>query len=177
MDGPWEWKGPALRKTGCAYGKFFRGKTGFISANWYPDFANYRRDGYDFDARYEDGLASYQDKTTYEIIEKYDSLLSKEIKRIGGFGKNGRKGFDGIMTRLQMQGYVITADFEYQKDKQGRTYGWGVARYATPERYFGALFTENVYRRTPEESKERILAHLQECFPAAEKEKLLKIMK
>ena len=22
-EGPWEWKGPVIRKTGCAYGKFF----------------------------------------------------------------------------------------------------------------------------------------------------------
>lgn len=175
VDGPWEWKGPVIRQTGSAYGKFFRGKAGFISAEWYPDFANYRRDGYDFDARYEDGLASYRDKTVYEIIEKWDSLLSKEWKRLGGFGKNGNKGFDGIVTRLQMQGYITTVDFEYQKDRFGRTYGWGVARYATPERRFGDKFSQQVYQSKPEQSKERILQHLEDLFPA-QKEKLLKMI-
>ncbi len=33
----------------------------------YPDLANYRKDGYDFDARYEDGVAAYQDKMVCEI--------------------------------------------------------------------------------------------------------------
>lgn len=27
-----------------------------ISPKWFPDFANFRRQGYDFDARYDDGL-------------------------------------------------------------------------------------------------------------------------
>ena len=57
-DGPWEWKGPVARSGRCVYGKFFGGRAGFISREWLPDFANFRRDGYDFDARYDDGLAS-----------------------------------------------------------------------------------------------------------------------
>lgn len=40
-DGPWEWKGPVIRSGGCVYGKFFHGKAGFISMDWFPDFANY----------------------------------------------------------------------------------------------------------------------------------------
>ena len=175
-DGPWEWKGPVIRHTGCAYGKLYRGKAGFISPQWYADFANYRRDGYDFDARYDDGLARYQDKTVYDVIEKYDSLLSKELKRLGGFGKNGRKGFDTIITRLQMQGYVTTVDFEYQQDRYGKIYGWGVARYATPEHHFGREFTDSVYCRTPEESKARIQRHLRDLLPDAAEKQILKIM-
>ena len=31
-DGPWEWKGPIAMGKTCAYGKFFQGKAGFISA-------------------------------------------------------------------------------------------------------------------------------------------------
>ncbi|MCM1023072.1 MAG: hypothetical protein NC395_03320 [Prevotella sp.] len=175
-DGPWEWKGPVIRETGCAYGKFFKKKAGFISAEWYPDFANYRRDSYDFDARYEDGLAPYADKTVYDIIAEHDSLLSKELKRLGGFGKNGRKGFETIITRLQMQGYVVTADFEYMRDKNGVPYGWGVARYAVPEKFFGNDFEKRVYLQTPEQSKEKIIEHLSELFKSVPKEKLLKII-
>ena len=66
-EGVWEWKGPVIRNTGCAYGKFFGNKAVFISMDWFPDFANYRRDGYDFDARFEDGLASYKDRTLYKL--------------------------------------------------------------------------------------------------------------
>lgn len=63
----WEWKGPVIKETGCAYGKFFEKKACYISKKWFPDFANYRRDGYDFDARYDDGLAPYKDKLLYDL--------------------------------------------------------------------------------------------------------------
>lgn len=173
QDGPWEWKGPVIRQTGCAYGKFFQNKAAFISRTWFSDFANWRRDGYDFDARYDDGLAKSADKYVFDLLDRQDSLLSKDLKRLGGFGKKGRKGFDTIITRLQMQGYVTTADFEYRLDKSGRVYGWSVARYATPERYFGAEFTDTVYRRKPEESKDRILAHLSALLPEIPKQEIL----
>lgn len=176
-EGPWEWKGPAVKESGCAYGKFFRNKAGFISREWYIDFANYRRDGYDFDARYEDGLASHRDKRAYDILEQHDSLLSKELKRLWSAAEGDRKGFDTIMTRLQMQGYITTVDFEYQRDKQGNAYGWGIARYAVSERHFGDMFRENVYNISPEKSKERIVRHLSALFPQTDEEQILKIIK
>ena len=45
--GPWEWKGPVARTGECVYGKFFRGRAGFISMEFFPIFANYRRGGYE----------------------------------------------------------------------------------------------------------------------------------
>ncbi|MDO4566468.1 MAG: hypothetical protein Q4B42_03980 [Oscillospiraceae bacterium] len=175
-DGPWEWKGPVIRGAGCAYGKLFRGKAGFISAEWYPDFANYRRKGYDFDARYDDGLAGYQEKEVYDLLAGNGSLLSKELKRLGGFHKHGKKDFDAIITRLQMQGYVVTEDFEYQRDKHGNTYGWGVARYTTPERRFGEQFINTVYLNEPQQSKERMVKHLSALLPDADEKQILKLL-
>lgn len=168
VDGPWEWKGPAIRESGCAYGKYFEGKAVFISRAWFPDFANFRRDGYDFDARYEDGLAGWADKFVYELLDGFDSLSSKELKRLGDFRKGGRKGFDSIITRLQMQGYVTTTDFRYAVDRSGQTYGWGIAQYAVPERHFGAAFSDLVYAREPEESCERIFRQIKSLFPETE---------
>lgn len=168
-DGPWEWKGPVIKETGCAYGKFFQGRAGFISAEWFPDFANYRRDGYDFDARYEDGLARRQDKMVYDILAGSPSLLSKEWRRLAGIPKRGE--FDSIVSRLQMQGYVTTIDFEYAKDRHGNSYGWGLARYAVPEEHFEDTFTGHVYDREPEESKKKIREYLRSMLPqAAEKQ-------
>lgn len=175
-DGAWEWKGPVIRQLGCAYGKFFANKAGFVSRAWFPDFANWRRDGYDFDARYDDGLARTADKYVFDLLDQHGSLLSKELKRLGGFGKEGRKGFDGIMTRLQMQCYVTTADFVYQTDRHGKPYGWGVARYAVPERFFGSDFADTIYSRTPEESKARMLAYLAGQFPNVPEKALLRLI-
>ena len=176
LDGPWEWKGPLICQSGGAYGKFFRGKAVFISPKWFPDFANYRRNGYDFDSRWEEGLAPQAEYQVWSTLQPLPSLLSFDLKSQSGFGKNGRKGFDGIITRLQMGGYIVTADFEYRKDKHGKTYGWGVARYATPEQHFGQAFTDAVYVRDPEESKERLFAHLRTLHPDAPEKILWKLI-
>ena len=175
-EGVWEWKGPAIRLSGCAYGKYFHNKAVFISREWFPDFANYRRDGYDFDARYEDGLASYAEKRIYDTLTAAGSLLSKELKRESGFVGEGKKGFDTALTRLQMKGYITTEDFEYSVDSRGNFYGWGVARYTTPEALFGPEFRECLYDRTPEESRERILEHLGKLLPRAEEERLHRLL-
>ena len=161
----WEWKGPVIRETGCAYGKFFEKKACFISPEWFPDFANYRHDGYDFDARYEDGLSNYRDKVLYELLDNSAPVISKRLKTLGNYKKGGNKGFDTIISRLQAQGYVIISDFVYMKDRFGNPYGWGVAEYSTPEHFMGESFTERVYDKSPEESYKKLLAHFCELFP------------
>lgn len=177
LDGPWEWKGPASKSGRCIYGKFFGGKAGYISKKWIPDFANLRRDGYDFDARCDDGLVYYKDKDLYEIISEHEIILSKELKLIGNYVKGGNKGFDTIITRLQMQSYVCVADFVYMLDKQGKPYGWGVAQYTTPEHFFGYDYITSAYKISPEESKQKILNHLQNLLPEATESQILKIIK
>ena len=177
LEGPWEWKGPVIRETGCAYGKFFEKKAAYISREWFGDFANYRRDGYDFDARFDDELASYQDKRLFELVDANTPVLSKKLKQLGNYKKGGNKGFDTVITRLQSQCYVIISDFVYMTDKKGRQYGWGVAEYSTPERFMGSDFTNHVYDRTPEESYERIFAYLRELLPQADEDAIRKILR
>ena len=53
---PWYWRKLLAESGRVAYGKFFDKKAGFISLDWLPYFINARRDGYDFDARWEDGV-------------------------------------------------------------------------------------------------------------------------
>jgi hypothetical protein len=173
----WDWKGPVIREAGCAYGKFFENKACFISRDWFPDFANYRRDGYDFDARFDDGLASLRDKELYELLESKAPILSRWLKADGNYRKGGKTGFETSITRLQAQGYVLISDFVYATDKSGKQYGWGIAEYSTPERFFGADFTDRVYQRTPEESYQRLLEHLKSLFPDTEEALLRKILK
>lgn len=177
VDGPWEWKGPVARSGKCVYGKFFNKKAGFVSLDWFPDFANYRRDGYDFDARYDDGLASRKDKGVYDTIAEKGSLLSKELKELCNYRKGGNKGFDTVITRLQMQTYVSIADFVYMQDKFGRTYGWGVAKYSTPEELFGYEVVTSAYQRDPQESKERLIEHLSRILPNTTESQILKFIK
>ena len=174
---PWEWKGPAARSGKCLYGKIFDKKAGFVSRDWIPDFANFRRDGYDFDARWDDGLASYKDKELYETIASEGRMLSKRLKEALNYRKGGNTGFETCITRLQMQSYVCIADFVYMQDKYGRPYGWGVAEYVTPEELLGYDFITSAYHRDPQESRERILRHLQSLLPNADGRQLEKIIK
>ena len=160
----------------CAYGKFFGKKAVYISKSWFPDFANYRRDGYDFDARYEDGLASHRDKVLYELIAENGPVLSKRLKAIGNYKKGGNKGFDTIITRLQTQGYVLISDFAYMVDKKGNEYGWGVAEYSTPEHFMGTSFTDKVYNRSPEESFEKVFEHFRQILPGADEDKIRRFL-
>lgn len=177
QDGPWEWKGPVAKSGECIYGKFFNGKAGFISKEWIPDFANYRRDGYDFDARYDDGLVLYKDKELFDTIEEHDVILSKDLKEIRNYRNGGNKGFDTVITRLQMQSYVCVADFVYMRNKFGKPYGWGVAQYTTPEYFFGYNYITSAYKIDPTESKRKIIEHLEKTLPNATEQQIYKIIK
>jgi hypothetical protein len=177
VDGPWEWKGPVARGGTCIYGKFFRNKAGFISLDWMPDFVNLRRDGYDYDARYDDGLAAKKDLDVYTVIAQRGPILSKQLKQDCNYRKGGNKGFDTVITRLQMQGYVVISDFIYMRDRMGIPYGWGVAKYATPEQLYGYDAVTAAYCRSPQESKERILTHLTALLPQATPEQLWHLMR
>ena len=173
----WDWKGPVIREAGCAYGKFFENRAAFISREWFPDFANLRRDGYDFDARYDEGLAAYRDRELYELLDANAPVTSQALKSEGNYRKGGKKGFDTVITRLQAQCYVVISGFTYARDRTGREYGWGVAEYSTPEKLFGADFTDRVYARSPEESRERVYKHLRALLPHAGEELVRRLLK
>lgn len=172
IEGAWEWKGPVIREMGCAYGKFFENKAVYVSREWFADLANYRRDGYDFDARYEDGLARRTDKFLYDLLSENAPVISKKLKRLGDYRKGGNKGFDTSMSRLQQQCYALISDFVYMTDKHGEPYGWGVAEYSTPELFLGNDFADNVYKCEPQESYERVFEHLRKLLPHASDDQL-----
>ena len=173
VDGPWEWRMEVARRGKVAYGKLFAGKAGFCSREYYPDLANYRRDGYDFDARYEDGLANHRDKQRSDALAREGPLLTRELRRASGVDK----GFETCLTRLQMQTYITVTDFEYLHDRHGKPYGWGVARYALTESVFGEEMTRSAYGRKPEESKVKLISRLRELCPGVDDAPLLKLIK
>lgn len=176
---PWEWRATIARSGRVAYGKFFDNKAGFISKEWLPYFANYRRDGYDFDALWEDGKASRRQKKIMDLFgEEYAdaSYFSSEVKQKAGFGKGGEKGFDGTVTNLQMQTYLCVKDFRQKKNKKGQEYGWAVAIYTTPENLFGYDLVTAAYREKPADSSERIAAHIRDIYPIASEAQIRKLV-
>lgn len=72
--------------------------------------------------------------------------------------------------------YHHIGDFVYSQDKFGRPYGWDIAEYTTPEMQLGPDFVTSAYRRKPEGSRERILAHLRGVLPEVPEKRLLKLI-
>ncbi|MCR4617609.1 MAG: hypothetical protein K5669_05430 [Lachnospiraceae bacterium] len=169
---PWEWREIIARSGRVAYGKFFDKKAGFISKKWLPYFVNYRRDGYDFDAMWEDGKASARQKKIMDLYtdDLEDSeYFSNDIKRRAGFGKDGAKGFEGTITSLQMQMYLCVRDFKRRVNKKGEEYGWPVAVYCTPEHLWGYKKVTSAYKESSKESEKKIREHILDIYPISEK--------
>lgn len=177
---PWIWREMIARSGKVAYGKFFDKKAGFISLKWLPVFANYRRDGYDFDALYEDGKAPMKHKKimTNFMEERADSvLLSAELKKLAGFGKDGEKGFEGAVTNLCMQLYLCNCDFRKRKNKKDREYGWNVAAYCTPEHLWGYEAVTSDYKTDPKESLRKLIDYMHDRYPIATDRQIMKLLK
>lgn len=165
---PWVWREIIAGSGRVAYGKFFDKKAGFISKKWFPYFANYRRNGYDFDALWDDEKASIRQKKIMDLFEDEDKeLYSFEVKQLAGFGKGGEKNFEGIITNLQMQTYLCLRDFRQRKNKAGESYGWAIAVYARPEKLWGYSYVTSAYSEEPEESGKRIVQHITKEYPIA----------
>ena len=178
---PWLWRQEIAKSHRAVYGKCFNKKTGFLSLDWLPVFANYRRDGYDFDSLYEDGLASRRKKKIMDLFmgdeesEYVEPLATFEAKQRAGFGKNGEKNFDGVLTDLEMKLYLVGCDFRQKTNKKGQSYGWFVQALNTPESIWGYRTVTSCYSEEPETSGDKIFARVKEMFPNADDKAIRKV--
>lgn len=188
LASPWEWKGPVIGTWDCTYGKFFKKKAGFVSLEWLPDFMNWRRSLHPIESY------SAESRRILQVLQENESMLSRELKKTCGFTLSQKKKFtpfgfedsvanqhngctfDKLIADLQMGTYVVIADFEYQMNRQGERYGWGIARYCTPEALFGTSILQACKERSPQESRQRILRHLAQIFPEAPEKALTEMI-
>lgn len=167
---PWLWCAVIARQHDIIYGKSFNKKAGFISKKWVPVFANYRRNGYDFDALYEDGMAQNKYKKIMDnfMDDKADSeIYSNELKKLAGFCKGGEKGYEGAITNLCMQLYICNYDFKKRVNRQNLEYGWDVAVYSSVEHIYGYDYVASCYAENPDESWEHIAEYMHDVYPIA----------
>ena len=166
----WKWKGPVVTEGHCTYGKFFAGKAGFISMKWWPDFCNYRRSVHPQPD--QDGIEGI----ILQTLREQGSMITRELRAACGFtGPKMRSRFDSYITRLQMACRIVTEDFVYPRDKHNREYGWGWSLLTTPEQLYGHESCTSCC--APQESFERIFAHLMKLLPWAGEDKILKLIK
>ncbi|MDO5339336.1 MAG: hypothetical protein Q4E78_04405 [Eubacteriales bacterium] len=176
---PWLWRAIIAGRHDIVYDKFFDKKAGFISKKWFPVFANYRRDGYDFDALYEDGKAPVRHKKIMDnFIEDNinNEIYSCDLKKMAGFGKDGEKGFDGAITNLMMQMYLCNCDFRKRINKKGLEYGWDVAVYSSPEHIYGYDYVTSCYSENPQDSWKRIADYMHDVYPVANEKQIKKVL-
>ena len=102
--------------------------------------------------------------------------FSSELKKKAGFGKGGEKGFDGVITALQMQTYLCVRDFRQRKNKKGEAYGWPVAVYCTPEHLWGRDHVTSAYAESAASSGEKIAAHMREIYPIATRQQVHRLV-
>ena len=166
----WKWKGPIVTEGDCVYGKFFAGKAGFISREWWPDFCNYRR------SQHPAPEAGSIEEAILLTLQEHGSFITRELRAACGFtGPKMRSRFDGYVTRLQAACRIVTEDFIYPIDKHGHEYGWGWSLLTTPEQLYGKDSCQ--CPRTPEESFERLLAHFKQILPEASEREILRVLK
>ena len=159
----WKWKGPVVTDGSCVYGKFFAGKAGFISCDWWPDFCNYRRSKHPVPA----------EGSIDETVQ--GPLITRELRAACGFnGPKMRSRFDGYVTRLQMGCYIVTQDFVYPTDKHGREYGWGWSLLTTPEALLGRESCTSPH--TPQESYDLLANHFRKLLPEATDKQIQKLL-
>lgn len=176
-EDPWQWREVIAAEGNIAYGKLFCNRAGFVSREWYPYLASYRRDGYDFDTRYEDGMANYRSKKIMDLLTKCDSMLSNEIKAAAGFFKGGEKGFETVMATLQMQTYITVRGFQKRSNKKLEEYGWPVAVYSLSGKLFGEEHVRSQYHLNAAKAKEIIVSKIAGRYPKAEVSDIMKVIK
>lgn len=166
----WQWKGSVVREGDCVYGKFFAGKAGFISREWWPDFYNWRRSKA---TPPEEGTIEDAILTT---LREHGSMIARELRAACDFtGRNMRSKFDAYVGRLQMACYIVTEDFVYPVDKHGREYGFGWSLLTTPERLLGREACR--CDGTPEESYQRMADFLAQLLPQATEKQIGKLLR
>lgn len=173
---PWLWRVKIIQNDELVYGKFFRNKAGFISKKWFPFFANYRRNGYDFDSLYEEGYASNRCKKIMDLFRQKELLSSIDLKQMAGFNKNGEKNFNGVLTELQKKMYLVIRDFYKRKNSKGIEYGFYIGCYSKPETIWGYDYVTSFYKESPFESCQRIIDFIQKTYPSANDNDIMSIL-
>ena len=162
-SGPWEWKGPIARGGEFLYGKFFGKKAGYIDRSVFGRFAQVRRAL----PRSVNPQAIAREAWVMDFMSGGDAILSPDLKAAWTDEFGATAGLDATLAMLQMRTDLVIADFEYRRDKTGRPYGWGLARYVKPEALIGLEFLCET-SASPEVVLQELVAELAQKLPQAD---------
>ncbi len=161
--GPWEWKGPVARQGHFLYGKFFEKKACWVDRSVFGRFVQVRRAL----PRSKNARTLEREAWLAEFMSYGEAVLSPDLKAAWQDEFGTLSGLDAALTNLQMRTELVIADFEYRHDKNGRPYGWGLARYVKPEAMIGEDFLDET-AASPEAALEELTAGLAAKLPGAD---------
>ena len=137
---PWEWRIRSVtERDDIAYGKVFNSKGGWITKEWYPYFLAVRRNGYDLDDMYSDGLISVMERDVYNVIRESGEIAMYEIKRILNIGRELNSKYESALVKLQMKMFITVCGETHKTNKFGEPYGWGINVFTPVENFFGDI--------------------------------------
>ena len=174
---PWEWINRILdERDDIAYGKLFFKKSGYITKQWFPYFLAVRRGSTSFQEAYQDGKISHFAKRIYEAITAHDALPVEEIKRLGGFTREDKSGFDRALTELQMKMYISPCGRRYKVSQNGQEYGWSSTIFTTTEQFIGQDVFTQAANIDANEATQKITAQVLKLNPSAQDKKIAKFI-
>ena len=107
---------------------------------------------------------------------KKEEILSTDLKRYAGFGKDGEKNFPGTVTQLQMETYLVISAFRRRENRRGSAYGMPVSILLPPESIWGYDAVTSAYAEAPKTSWQRICDRVRELYPGAKESSILQVI-
>lgn len=174
---PWEWRMRVLDENrGIAYGKFFFGKSGYITEEWFPYFLAARRGAQTLEEAYEMGEISRWEKLIYDIVAENGAMPVHAIKAIAGIQKEDKTAFDKALVSLQGKLYLVLCGRQQKLSKNGWEYGWSSTMLCTPEVFWGSDVFRQPEKITREEAAKEITEQVYKINPLAKPRKINKFI-
>jgi len=176
---PWEWRMRVLEeRNDIAYSKLFFKKSGYITAEWFPNFLAVRRKNQSFAEAYLDGTLSHGAKQIYDVIAEHGAIPLHELKSLSGLnGKEHKSRFDAALTELQMRLFITMCARKQKQSQSGESYGWFSTVFCPVEQFFPKSVFEKAAALHQEEAAAAIRNQVLRFNPQANAKKIEKFIR
>jgi len=174
---PNEWISRILNeRSDIAYGKVFNKKIGYVTKKWFPYFFAVRRGDVTLDEAYKNGTISHFARRIYDVVNTHETILIEEIKRLGGFSREDKSGFDRALTDLQMKMYILHFKRQLKVSKSGEEYGMASTVFCTTERFWGDDMLKESAKISKDNAVDKIRTQILKLNPAAQEKQIVKFI-
>ena len=163
---PWEWRMRVLSEgRGIAYGKFYYGKSGYLTRKWFPYLLAVRRGKSSFEELFAGDEAA---RRIYTLIRDNGRLSLHMLKLLGFFSREEKSDFERALTALQSSLFLTMCGQERKLSKEGREYGWNSTVFCLTEEFFGEESFHEAAALSSQNAFETLDRHLLRLNPEAD---------